>query len=79
MVFLLVSGAIAVAECLYLGGEVVFLVVSEAPALAKWYSCSYLGRLRWQNGLPACIWWTCGSGMVFLLVSGALAAAKWHS
>jgi hypothetical protein len=70
MVFLVVSGALAVAKlhssylghlrwpnnmiaCIWrtYGGNFVFMLVSGAPAVAKWYSCLYLGHLRWcQEG-----------------------------
>ncbi len=48
-----------------MGGEFVFLLVSEAPALA--------------NGIPARMWGTCDGEMAFLLVSGGHAVAEWHS
>jgi hypothetical protein len=112
MVFLLLSGALAVVKwysclfvghmqakwhsCLYLGrlrrrngiracigdtcgGEVVFLLVSGAPALVKLDSCLYLEHWRWRNDIPANVWGTCGGEVVFLLVSGAPAVDKWCS
>ncbi len=41
------------------GDKGVFRPASEAPVVAKWNFCLYLGHFQWRSGISACIWDTC--------------------